>query len=631
MSGAGISFLYSSGFLAGTTIADNWGKHCGAVAFEGLSAEGTTSLEFDPLNRCSIYGNHATHGNDIFIGADFINHIDIYLDKASVSDSSIYAAECIHTEHFGYGETFTYTLHYNTAVIDQQFADLYVSPDGDDANSGLSPLEPLKTIALAIQRIGAAEQNPQTIHLANGVYAEDQHFPLNLRSYVSIVGQSEAGVIFGGPDVFFIGFDSEKEVLIKNITFQAVTNQEFFQSSLIECCSRNTIEGVLDKFSITLENLSFRNCRPMHYYQRYMLTRLIYPERLVMRNITVEDCMGTIAFSLWGGNLYAENICIHNFYAPPYGRAGGIAFSSTTNNPASTGGDNIIHNMQITGCEANSVEGSTSSVVWIGSSFLPTTFETYLINCTIADNRWATGYGAAIVLGEDAKATFINSIISNDIGLNFYLKYNPLPSRLRFMNCLVGTADNLVDTIYSHGGFNTIEWHGSNISSDPEFYTWIEGNPYTLGQESPCIDAGTTDFSIFSIPNWYQFPACDLAGNPRIYGNQVDLGAYEWQGQTGSEDPLAAMVKSLVNFPNPFNPSTTISYYLPESTTVRLEVFNLKGQLVKNLIDTHQTAGRHDVVWDGRDMTKQLVASGVYFYRLTSPRESYTRKMLMLK
>lgn len=81
----------------------------------------------------------------------------------------------------------------------------------------------MKTIALAIQRIGADSQDPHTIHLANGRYAEDQHFPLNLRNYVSIIGESEEGVIFGGPDVFFLGWDSEKEVTIKNITFTATT------------------------------------------------------------------------------------------------------------------------------------------------------------------------------------------------------------------------------------------------------------------------------------------------------------------------------------------------------------------------------------------------------------------------
>jgi hypothetical protein len=112
------------------------------------------------------------------------------------------------------------------------------------------------------------------------------------------------------------------------------------------------------------------------------------------------------------------------------------------------------------------------------------------------------GHGAAIIWGEDAKATFINSIISNEIGLNFYLRYHPLLSRLRFLNCLVGTADNLEETIYSQGDLNTIEWYGSNISSDPGFYAWTEDNPYSLGQYSPCIDAGTTDFNLFTMPDW---------------------------------------------------------------------------------------------------------------------------------
>ena len=86
------------------------------------------------------------------------------------------------------------------------------------------------------------------------------------------------------------------------------------------------------------------------------------------------------------------------------------------------------------------------------------------------------------------------------------LANKPLPSNLQYLNCLVGPADDPMDTILNLGPNNTIEWFGTNLSSDPEFYAWSADNPYTLGQDSPCIDAGTTDFSIFTIPDWYVFP-----------------------------------------------------------------------------------------------------------------------------
>ena len=70
------------------------------------------------------------------------------------------------------------------------------------------------------------------------------------------------------------------------------------------------------------------------------------------------------------------------------------------------------------------------------------------------------------------------------------------------------------------------------------------------------------------------------------------------------------------NYPNPFNPTTTIGYVLPTAADVRLEVFNLAGQHITTLVSAHQLAGRHTVEWDATDAQGQAVVSGVYFYRL---------------
>jgi hypothetical protein len=631
-SGAGIYAAYSHVYLAGTVIADNRGKSHGALTFAGYSLDGPKTLEFDPLNRCSIYNNIAgICGNDISIISQFYNSIDIYLDKATVADNSPYLKECIYTAHYDTQQEFNYNVFINETATQQQLADIYVSPEGDDANTGLTPNDPLKTIALAILRIGADSQNPHTIHLANGHYAEDQHFPLNLRSYVSIVGESEAGVIFGGPDIFFMGWDSEKEVTIKNITFSATTNQEFYQRSLIDCITRNRVDGIPDKFSLTLENLSFRGIRPVHYDNLLKLAEMHYPEKLILRNITVEDCMVSAGFHIWGGNVFADNVRINNLHAAPQGVIVGDVLIIYTANPLYTGGDSVFQNLQITDCESRSEDGSPSSLVTINHSFLPTEFRTYFINSTIADNHWSTGYGGAINIGEDAKVTFINSIISNEAGLNFMLSNNPLPSNLQFLNCLVGPSVNPEDTILNLGQNNTIEWFGTNLSSDPGFYAWSDDNPYTLGQDSPCIDAGTTDFSIFNIPDWYEFPPYDLAGNPRIYGDQVDLGAYEWQGQTDIEDLVMVPVFSMSNYPNPFNPETTISFDQAEQCPVTIEVFNIKGQKVRTLVRDSYAPGHHSVVWNGTDAKGRTVSSGVYFYRMITPTNTLIHKMLLMK
>ncbi len=85
------------------------------------------------------------------------------------------------------------------------------------------------------------------------------------------------------------------------------------------------------------------------------------------------------------------------------------------------------------------------------------------------------------------------------------------------------------------------------------------------------------------------------------------------------------------NYPNPFNPNTTISYQMPKDGKVTLSIFNIKGQVVKNLVNTEQVMGTHSIVWDGKDDGGKSCASGVYYYRLNANDKCLTKKMLMLK
>jgi hypothetical protein len=102
--------------------------------------------------------------------------------------------------------------------------------------------------------------------------------------------------------------------------------------------------------------------------------------------------------------------------------------------------------------------------------------------------------------------------------------------------------------------------------------------------------------------------------------------------QTGGEIIQASVAQFLkANYPNPFNPRTQIDFDLPHSDLVEVSVFNLLGQRVSKLLDGPVEAGLHSVEWDGTDDSGRRVASGVYFYRLTSPTISETRKMVLLK
>ena len=94
---------------------------------------------------------------------------------------------------------------------------------------------------------------------------------------------------------------------------------------------------------------------------------------------------------------------------------------------------------------------------------------------------------------------------------------------------------------------------------------------------------------------------------------------------------LPAIYQLKQNFPNPFNPTTTISFDLPQRGDVKICVYNIIGQEVKVIADRSFDAGTHEVVWDGTDRSGRRAASGIYLYRLESQEFTQTKKMILLK
>ena len=85
------------------------------------------------------------------------------------------------------------------------------------------------------------------------------------------------------------------------------------------------------------------------------------------------------------------------------------------------------------------------------------------------------------------------------------------------------------------------------------------------------------------------------------------------------------------NTPNPFNPTTTLSFTLPERESVTLAIYDVRGRLVRTLVDEMVGEGYQERLWDGKDAKGARVSSGVYFYTLTAGESTITKKMLLLK
>jgi len=110
------------------------------------------------------------------------------------------------------------------------------------------------------------------------------------------------------------------------------------------------------------------------------------------------------------------------------------------------------------------------------------------------------------------------------------------------------------------------------------------------------------------------------------------LQKYDVSSLAAPEEEIPPMAAKLMqNFPNPFNPETTLSFALPQASPVTIEVFNIKGQKVKTLIKDSFAPGQHSVVWNGTDDKGLSVSSGVYFYKMSTTNLVSTRKMLLMK
>jgi len=85
------------------------------------------------------------------------------------------------------------------------------------------------------------------------------------------------------------------------------------------------------------------------------------------------------------------------------------------------------------------------------------------------------------------------------------------------------------------------------------------------------------------------------------------------------------------NFPNPFNPTTQIKFGLPTSTHVRLQIMNIRGQIVQVLVDDERPAGWYTVTWDGKNESGIDVASGIYLYMIEADNKKILKKMTIIR
>ena len=113
----------------------------------------------------------------------------------------------------------------------------------------------------------------------------------------------------------------------------------------------------------------------------------------------------------------------------------------------------------------------------------------------------------------------------------------------------------------------------------------------------------------------------DLSGNINLWtSNSVDVI------ENLSTTNIPTEISLSPAYPNPFNPSTNLSYNVPQDTHIKLSVYDINGRLVENLVNSYQDAGSYNTVWNA-----SAVSSGVYFVTLTTSSEMLTQKIMLIK
>jgi len=218
-------------------------------------------------------------------------------------------------------------------------------------------------------------------------------------------------------------------------------------------------------------------------------------------------------------------------------------------------------------------------------------------------------------------------------------KVNPVKKRGVIPVAILGTDDfdvSLVDVA-------TVMMQG--VSSLRNSYEDVSTPIGDDAAECECTDAGPDGYLDLTL----KFDKTDVAATLGVI-NVGDVIPLEITGQlqdgipfTGTDcvvivgNPNTAYAQNessifgLVNYPNPFNPTTQISFSLPSDSYVTLEVYNIMGQRVTSLVNDYRQAGNYTVTWDGRNDAGSSVASGIYFYRIQAGDYSESKKMMLMK
>jgi uncharacterized protein DUF1565 len=618
--------------LSGLSIHDNYGNRGG-----GIRIMSSDDFLFDADNRCSIYNNFAGLGNDL----SSYNSGDIYVvvDTFTVQEPDSYYC------HYSWPNN-TYNFYYDIdhAWQEEIDEDIYVSPEGDDGNSGLSDAAPLRTIAVAMQRIESDSLYHKTVHLAEGTYTvseNEQIFPINIKPYVNLRGESIDTVIhndgdFGGVLVIAEGSECEIENLKLYNEAEYKRDGLIYSGFYVDATLKNLIMENYearedDKSPVQPPNhcyYHFENCifRNNVSYNR---TAAIWANT----NIELSDCVfdNNVVYSTLG--YEADIYC----FGDEYFRLKNCIFTNSRYIEAENNMSYIVSaldnddgwSIEVSGCIFYNHSGNAALYNFNGAYG-----RLDMTNCTFYNSECDD----IPIFSTCTTSNFYNNIFYvTDYNYQLYVKDNTWmgypPTDINMSHNLIYGGESSIWTSPN----NNLNWLEGNIDADPLLYE--QGSETgLLDYNSVCRDAGTLQF-----PEGVILPDTDLYGHPRVYGDSIDIGAVEWipwghSGQQVSivENELPDSNDNMSIYPNPAfisemrNPQLNIYWtgLNRSSDSIVLEIFNIFGQKIYQRKVNQELAGDNSIFWDFRNKDCELVPTGFYIVRLKSGNEYIMQKKL---
>jgi hypothetical protein len=545
---------------------------------------------------------------------------------------------------------------------------LYVSPSGDNINSGSSFENALQTITYALSVISPDSLHPVSIFLAPGTYNPEtngEQFPISFMNYASLIGSGE--------DVTILDANNQNIAL----EFSEVNDASVNSLTVTDGSSLAEGGGILCWYS----NPS-------------------------IANVTVANCSALYAgggIQCFSSSPSLENVILKNNYTEGVG--GGLHCSDNSN-PS-------LANVIISG---NTAWDNGGGISCFSNSSLS------LVNVTISGNSSTSGGGGIFCMYDNPSVSLLNCILWNDTPPEIFIQSGSVTATYSdIMGGWSGTGNinenpQFVDP--ENGDFSLerispcIDAGNPASALDPDSTLTDMGALYfhqdmpvklTLTPEDPPIVipviGGEFDFNIevtnrtdeiqsfdlwteIELPGWGSVEILNVTGLTIAVGDTVDrdrtqevpdfapageytylayVGTYPWivddyyyfyfekegsdQGGslgttsdwicwgedfdfvlTGLEEEIPSAFILFSAYPNPFNPATTIRFGLPEAGQVRLHIYNLLGQRVVQLADGYREAGYHEVTFDGSNLV-----SGLYFYRIQAAGFTDVKKMVLVK